>query len=96
MLAAIPRQIRLQPSITSLDEGRVARLDGEGVHEEAHEDNVALGSIRVRELVGREALLFDESGVDVVKHVGPDLTDLVNLSESAESGVAEGVGCTEK
>lgn len=41
---------------------------------------------------GREAVCFDERGVDVVKDVGPDLTDIVHLIELGNGRVAEGVG----
>jgi hypothetical protein len=43
-----------------------------------HENNIALFGIRIGKRFLREAMLGDESSVDVVKHVSPDLANLCN------------------
>jgi len=55
--------------------GGVTRLQGEGVHEEAHEDNVAFLAIGVGEFVSRKATSIYESSIDVVEHVRPNFSN---------------------
>ena len=39
-----------------------------------------------------ESVCSHESGIHVVKHVGPNLTDIVDLVEASDGGVTERVG----
>ncbi|KAK1225486.1 hypothetical protein PQX77_011573 [Marasmius sp. AFHP31] len=67
----VPVGISLDPSITSGGESWVARLKGESVNEETEEDDVSFAGVGVGAGVGGETVCLDESGIDVVEHVGP-------------------------
>lgn len=86
-----PVDIGLDPSITSGEERRVARLKRERVHEEVEENGVSALGVGVCGRVGGEALLRDERGVDLVEHVGPNFTDVVDLVELLQTREAERV-----
>jgi hypothetical protein len=70
----------------------VARLNGERIDEEVHEDRVTGGEGRIRKSVSRPAVRPNESSVDVMEHIRPDFTDVMDLSESLQAGVAERIG----
>jgi hypothetical protein len=86
--------IGLDPGVASGDHGRVAGLEAERVKEEVEVNDVALGAVGVGPGGAGEAVLADECGVHLVENVGPDLADVVYLSERLDGGVAQGVGGT--
>lgn len=55
---------------------RIARLDGQRVDEQLHENNVTLGTVRFGQLVCCESARFNKAGIDVVQNVRPDLADI--------------------
>lgn len=62
------------------------------VNKEVQVYNVALRTRSVSVSGVGETVFLDQSGVDVMKHVGPDFTDVVNLVESGNARVPQRVG----
>ena len=55
--------------------GWVAGLNRECVDEQVHVDDIALCAVGIGQLVGRESVRVNERGINLVKHVRPDLPD---------------------
>jgi hypothetical protein len=72
------RKIGIQRITTETEDvqGGVAGLQGEGIDEEVHEDDVAFRAVGVGPRVWRPSVHAYECGVDVVQQVGPDFPDV--------------------
>lgn len=65
---------RLQRTRTALT-GGIARLERQAVHVEVQPNDVPLTPVRICLRVRRPAVTIDESGVEVVQHICPNLPD---------------------
>ena len=60
---------------------RIARLNGEAVHQEVEENDVSSWTCRVGSCVIGEPVSFDQGCQKVVKHVGPHFADVLKWSD---------------
>ena len=69
-------------------------MERELVNEEVHENDVSFSSSWVGAGCRGPSVCADKGGIDVVQDVGPNLTDIMDLSQGFEARVAKGVNST--
>jgi hypothetical protein len=69
-------------------------LKWERVDEEVHENNIFFCSSWVSVSYGGPSMCNDKGGINIMKDVGPNFTDTVDLIEGFEIRVAKGVHST--
>ncbi len=64
------------PQLRVLPTSRVARLKEKGIEEQVKVDNVTLGATGISTCCRRPTMGADESSIDVVKDICPNLTNI--------------------
>ena len=66
----------------------------ESVNEEVHENDISFCSSWISARYGRPSMCADKGRINIMKDVGPNFTDTVDIIEGFEIRVAKGVHST--